>query len=245
MRFSLISLFPEVLAPYLDASIVGRARQRGLITVDLLNPRTFSTDPHRKVDDAPYGGGPGMLLACQPVEDALASLQPLALPARILMTCPSGRVLDQAMAAELATCAQVVVLCGHYEGFDARLLQLIPQVETVSLGDFVLTGGELPALCLVDAVTRLLPGAVQKMSSVVDDAFYDPARPRLDTPHYTRPAVYKGLAVPEVLRSGNHTAIARWRKQMSLRLTQQLRPDLLARAPLSQEEQVLLEAWPD
>lgn len=224
MKFSILTLFPDVIDAYASASIVGRARRNGLITVEAINFREFSTDPHRKVDDSPFGGGSGMVLACQPVESAYESLLPLIEPARVLMTAPTGRRFDHAFALELAQYRQLVLLCGHYEGFDERVRALIPRLEEVSLGDFVLTGGELPALCLLDAVTRLLPGAVQKFSSVESDSFY---KGLLDYPHYTRPAAYKGLPVPDVLLSGNHAAIEKWRQAAALERTRRLRPDLL------------------
>lgn len=224
MRFSILTLFPDVIEAYASASIIGRARKNGVISVDVVNFRDFSTDPHRKVDDSPFGGGSGMVLSCQPVDSAMESLRPLTQPSRVLMTSPAGQRFDHAYAVELSQCAQIVILCGHYEGFDERIKTLIPEIEEVSIGDFVLTGGELPALCILDAVTRLLPGAVQKFSSVEADSFYSGL---LDYPHYTRPAEYKGLKVPDVLLSGNHAAIAKWRHEASLRKTRELRPDLL------------------
>jgi tRNA (guanine37-N1)-methyltransferase len=224
MKFSILTLFPDIIEAYASASIIGRAQKSQVIDVQAVNVRDFTTDPHRKVDDAPFGGGSGMVLACQPIESAYESLLPLEEPARVLMTTPTGRRFDHAYAKELSECRQLVILCGHYEGFDARIQQLIPRIEEVSIGDFVLTGGELPALCIMDAVARLIPGAVQKFSSVEADSFYDGL---LDYPHYTRPAEYKGLKVPDVLLSGNHAAIAQWRKQQALEKTRQCRPDLI------------------
>jgi len=224
LTFSILTLFPQVIDSYAQASIMGRAQQAGVIQVDAVNFRDFTNDLHRKVDDSPFGGGSGMVLTCQPLESAYESLLPLQEPARVLMTTPSGRRFDHAFAAELADCKQIVLFCGHYEGFDERIRDLIPRMEEISIGDFVLTGGELPALCLMDAVTRLIPGAVQKFSSVEADSFYNGL---LDYPHYTRPADYKGLKVPDVLLSGNHKAIAEWRHKQSLERTQRLRPDLL------------------
>jgi tRNA (guanine37-N1)-methyltransferase len=224
VKFSILTLFPEIIEAYANASIIGRARKNNLIDVQAVNFRDFTTDPHRKVDDSPFGGGSGMVLTCQPIESAYESLLPLTEPARVLMTTPTGRRFDHTFATELSQCQQLVILCGHYEGFDERIKQLIPQIEEVSIGDYVLTGGELPALCIVDAVTRLIPGAVQKFSSVEADSFYEGL---LDYPHYTRPAEYKGLKVPDVLLSGNHTEIAKWRKQQALEKTRQCRPDLL------------------
>ncbi len=224
MKFSFLTLFPEIIETYTQASIMGRAQKSGVIEVKTVNPRDFTTDPHKKVDDSPYGGGSGMVLSCQPVDDAYQSLLPLKQPARVLMTSPAGRVFDHGFALELSACEQVVFLCGHYEGFDERIKQLIPEIEEVSIGDFVVTGGELPALCMMDAVTRLIPGAVQKFSSVEADSFYQGL---LDYPHYTRPAEYKGLKVPDVLLSGDHAAIEKWRHDQALDRTRSLRPDLL------------------
>lgn len=224
MKFSVLSLFPDLVDAYVNTSIIGRANASGVISVNVVNPRDFSTDPHKKVDDSPYGGGSGMVLACQPLEAAFESLLPLEEPARVLLTTPTGRRFDHAMAKELSEAKQIVIFCGHYEGFDERIKQLIPNLEEVSMGDYVLTGGELPALSMIDAVTRLLPGAVQKFSSVESDSFYNGL---LDYPHYTRPAEYKGHKVPDVLLSGDHAKIAEWRHQQSLERTRQTRPDLL------------------
>ncbi|MEB3287366.1 MAG: tRNA (guanosine(37)-N1)-methyltransferase TrmD [Vampirovibrionales bacterium] len=229
MKFSVLTLFPDIITHYVSQSIIGRAKTAGVIEVEALNPRDYTTDPHRKVDDSPYGGGSGMVLACQPVEAAFESLLPLAAPARVLMTSPAGRRFDHRLALELSAAKQVVILCGHYEGFDERIKDLLPglsglPLEEVSMGDYVLTGGELPALSIIDAVTRLLPGGVQKFTSVENDSFYNGL---LDYPHYTRPADYKGYAVPDVLLSGNHPAIGQWRKAQALERTQKHRPDLL------------------
>lgn len=224
IRWHVLTLFPESIAPYLNASIVGRAVQQGLISVNLVNPRDFTVDAHKKVDDSPYGGGSGMVLTCQPLDDALASLSPLASDHRILLTSPAGRPFNHGMAQELSGHSEIVLLCGHYEGFDERIRALYPQIEEVSVGDYVLTGGELPALSIIDATSRLIPGVVQKHSSVEMDSFYDGL---LDYPHYTRPAEYKGHKVPDVLLSGDHARIAKWRHETALEKTRQVRPDLL------------------
>ncbi|MBK8190689.1 MAG: tRNA (guanosine(37)-N1)-methyltransferase TrmD [Vampirovibrionales bacterium] len=228
MRFSILTLFPEVIAPYVGASILGRASQAGLIRVEAVNPRDFTVDPHRKVDDAPYGGGSGMVMTCQPVDDAFKSLMPLAQPHQVLLTSPAGRRFDQAMALELSQCQQIVILCGHYEGYDERIVSLIQKrtacVQEVSLGDFVLTGGELAALAIVDAVSRQIPGVVQKRDSVEADSFFHGL---LDYPHYTRPACYDDLPVPDVLLSGDHARIADWRRDQAQERTRRRRPDLL------------------
>lgn len=242
MKWSVLSLFPEIIQAYTSQSIVGRAQQAGLIEVEVLNPRDFTQDPHRKVDDSPYGGGSGMVLSCQPFDDAFQHLLPLKSNHRILMTTPTGRVFNHQVALEYAENEQIVLLCGHYEGFDERIKSLLPDIEEVSIGDFVLTGGELPALCILDAVTRLIPGAVQKFESVEADSFYHGL---LDYPHYTRPAEYKGLKVPDVLLSGDHAKIAHWRRRQALEKTRQFRPDLLSQADLSAEEQAWLSRLKD
>ncbi len=238
MKFSILTLFPDVIEQYSRSSILGRARESGAIAVEVVNPRNFTRDPHRKVDDSPYGGGSGMVMMCQPVDDAFRSLLPLEQPARVLLTTPSGRLFDHRFALELSEARQIVVLCGHYEGIDERVHDLIPGLEEVSLGDFVLTGGELPALCIMDAVSRLLPGVVQKFSSVEADSFYNGL---LDYPTYTRPAEYKGLEVPQVLLSGNHAGIEKWRRRQALERTRQSRPDLLQKAPLTDDDREWLK----
>jgi tRNA (guanine37-N1)-methyltransferase len=225
MKFSILTLFPEIIEAYASASIIGRACKNGVIEVNPVNFRDFTTDPHRKVDDSPFGGGSGMVLTCQPLESAFESLLPLKEPSRVLITTPTGRRFDHQFALELCEAKELVIFCGHYEGFDERIMQLIPQIEEVSIGDYVLTGGELPALSMMDAITRLIPGAVQKFTSVEADSFYEGL---LDHPHYTRPAEYKGFKVPDVLLSGNHAAIQKWRKAQSLERTHRLRPDLLS-----------------
>ncbi len=226
-RFYFLTLFPELIHAYTQTSIVGKGRSKGCFEVYTLNIRDFTTHPHRKVDDTPYGGGSGMVLACQPVWDAFRSIEAELRPGktRILMTSPTGRVFKHQIAMDMMQDnLDFVFLCGHYEGFDARLLTLIPQIEEISVGDFVLTGGELPALTMLDTMVRLIPHVVKEASSVEQDSFYNGI---LDCPHYTKPAVFEGLAVPEVLLSGNHQAIAQWRHAQALEKTQTFRPDLL------------------
>lgn len=235
MIFDILTLLPEVCRAYLKASILGRAQQAGLITVRLVNVRDFATDRHRTVDDAPYGGGNGMVMKVEPLVAALESLPNLPRP-RIILLAPTGRPLTQALAAELAGLERLVLICGRYEGVDERLRVLAVDQE-VSLGDFVLSGGELPALALVDAVSRLIPGVLGGEGSAAADSFSDGL---LEHPHYTRPPEFRGLAVPEVLLSGNHAAIARWRRKESLRRTWRRRPELLAGRELSREDQRLL-----
>ncbi len=225
MKFSILTLFPEVILQYTASSIIGKAVNNGIITVEAINPRNFTTNKHRKVDDTPYGGGAGMVLACQPVIDAYRSLQPLPAKTKVVLTSPAGKPFTHNMAVEWANSAeQLIILCGHYEGFDHRIFSLIPEIEEVSIGDFVVTGGELPALLMVDAVSRLVEGCVQAKESVEQDSFYNGL---LDFPHYTKPATFEGIPVPPVLLSGNHTEINRWRTEQALLRTRTMRPDLL------------------
>lgn len=240
MRYSIITLFPEMIEHYCSLSIVGRAQKAGIIQVKTVNPRDFTTDAHHKVDDAPYGGGAGMVMMCKPVMDAYDSLMPLPPQSRVLMTSPVGRPFTQQTARSYSRLQHLVILCGHYEGFDARIQSLIPGIEPVSLGDFVLTGGELAALCIIDATARLLPGTLGKDESSLEESF---EQGLLEYPQYTRPPEFRGLEVPPILLSGNHAAIARWRRKMSLWNTQRYRPDLLAKVPLSEcDWQLLAEA---
>jgi tRNA (guanine37-N1)-methyltransferase len=226
-HFYFLTLFPDMIQAYLDSSLMKRAIEKGLFQVTVLNIRSFTTSAHHKVDDTPYGGGAGMVLMCQPVLDAFRSIEGQLRPNRtkLLMTSPAGAVFKHATAKHWAESAlDFVFFCGHYEGFDARLLELIPGIEEVSVGDFVLTGGELPALAMLDAVARFIPQVVKEASSVENDSFY---KGLLDFPHYTKPAVYEGVAVPDVLLSGNHAAIDAWRQNEALKKTQRVRPDLL------------------
>ncbi len=236
MRIDVLTLFPEFFREPLRISVLGRILARGLLEVHLHNPRDWATDRHRTVDDTPYGGGAGMVLKPDVFAAALEAVQKAAAPpGRVVFLTPQGRPFTQAVARELAALPRLLLVCGHYEGFDERLRQLYADDE-LSLGDFVLTGGEIPALAVIDAVARLLPGALAEGSPEEESH----AEPLLEYPHYTRPAVFRGLEVPEVLRSGHHAQIARWRRQQSLLRTLQRRPDLLRRAPLSEEDLILL-----
>jgi tRNA (guanine37-N1)-methyltransferase len=240
VRFDAITLFPALFDAVLDYGITGRALDRGLYRFRSWNPRDFTDDPHRTVDDRPYGGGPGMLMLAEPLDRALnAAQQTLAeenLTPWVVHFSPRGRPLDHQRVMELLNVGlnqkrALVLVCGRYEGIDERLLQRRVD-EEISLGDFVLSGGELPALALMDAMIRQLPGALNDAGSAAQDSF---GHGLLDCPHYTRPEIWQGLAVPDVLKSGNHAAIAEWRKQQSLRLTAQHRPDLLARVRKKQD----------
>ncbi len=222
MRIDLVTLFPDFFTSPLQTSLLGRAIANEIATVYCTNPRDFALDKHRRVDDEPYGGGAGMVLKPEPLFAAVESLP--ALPRRevILMT-PQGEPLAQPLLAELAGCPQLVIICGHYEGVDERVRCLA--TREISLGDFVLTCGEIPALALVNGVVRLLPGTVGKVESLKAESF---EAGLLDYPQYTRPAVFRDWAVPEILRSGDHGAIARWRHEQQCQRTRERRPDLWA-----------------
>ena len=231
MIFDLVTLFPAMFQGPLTESILRRAADRGLISVRLHQIRDYASDKHRTTDDAPYGGGAGMVMKAEPlvacIEAVLAEK-----PGRVLLTTPRGRVFDQGWAAELAREERIVVVCGRYEGVDERVRELC-HAEEVSVGDFVLTGGEIAAMAIVDAVARLIPGVLGSEESAAADSFSDGL---LEHPHYTRPPEFRGLKVPEVLLSGNHRDIARWRRQESLRRTRRERPDLLEGALLTGED---------
>lgn len=231
MHATVVTLFPELFAPFLKASILGRAVAAGRVRIDLVDLRPFGEGPHRMVDDRPFGGGPGMVLMAEPftqaATEALAAHPP---GARLLLLSPQGRRFDQRLAGELAAHAPgFVLLCGRYEGVDERAVEALAP-EEVSLGDFVLSGGEPAALAMLDAVARLVPGVLGDERSPKEDSFGAGGGP-LDHPHYTRPAVWRERAVPEVLRGGNHAAIERWRREQALARTRLRRPDLLPEAP--------------
>lgn len=228
MRIDVLTLFPEVMQPYLTASILGRAQDAGRAEIHLHQLRDYSTDPHKKVDDRPFGGGPGMVIMCQPVIDAVRAIEALdPRPALRILLTPQGRTFDQGLATELAGQQRLLLICGHYEGFDERIAEILSPLE-ISLGDFVLTGGELAALAIVDCVVRLLPGVLGCGESAAAESFQ---AAQLDHPHYTRPREYAGMRVPEVLLSGNHAEIEAWRRAQSQERTRQRRPDLLGCAP--------------
>lgn len=224
LHIDVITLFPAACRSYLAASIVGRARQRGLLSIDLVDPRAWAGGRHRIVDDRPYGGGPGMVLAAPPIAACIDAIKATG-PTRLLMTSPQGRRLDQPYAEELSGEHRIAILCGHYEGIDERIVDLY-QPEEFSIGDYVLSGGEPAALVLIDTVTRLLPGALGHEDSAVADSFSDDGL--LDHPCYTRPVEFRGLKVPEALQSGDHGKIAAWRQTQREERTADRRPDLLA-----------------
>jgi tRNA (guanine37-N1)-methyltransferase len=240
MRIAVVTLFPSMVRDALDHGVVGRAVAQGALQVDCVDPREFTHDVHRTVDDRPYGGGPGMVLKVEPLRSALGSAQAL-MPAgsRRIYLGAEGERFDQARAREALTWPGLILLAGRYEGVDQRLLDADIDA-TWSIGDYVLSGGELPALVVIDAMARLMPGTLGSAQSAVEESHSDGL---LDWPHYTRPEEIDGRRVPAVLLSGDHAAIARWRRQQALGRTWQRRPDLLAQRRLSDEEKVLLEEF--
>jgi tRNA (guanine37-N1)-methyltransferase len=241
LRFDVITLFPEMFAALTASGITRRALDRGLWQIECWNPRLWTQDVHRTVDDRPYGGGPGMVMIASPLEQAIIAAKDAAKvgangTAKVICLSPQGARIDQQRVTELAAGDGVILLCGRYEGIDERLIERCVD-EELSLGDFVLSGGELAAMALMDACIRLLPGALNDEASAAEDSF---AAGLLDCPHYTRPELDEGCAVPEVLLSGNHERIRRWRLKQALGRTWQRRPDLLETRVLSREEADLL-----
>lgn len=240
MWIGVVSLFPEMFKAVTDYGISRRAVENGLLTLEVWNPREFTEDKHRTVDDKPYGGGPGMLMKVQPLKDAINAAKSKAqAQCPVIYLSPQGKPLEQADLASLAMLPEVILVAGRYEGIDERLIESAIDME-VSIGDFVASGGELPAMLLIDGVTRLLPGAVGDAGSVEQDSF---SNGLLDYPQYTRPETEDGLTVPEVLMSGDHGQIARWRKMQSLGRTYKKRPDLITARTLTEEEKQLLDEY--
>jgi tRNA (guanine37-N1)-methyltransferase len=245
MRFEVFTLLPEVFPPYLESSILQRARQRGLIDVRVHNIRDYTHDKHHTTDDTPYGGGGGMVMKPEPVFEAIESVlgqdrdplpaQPVANP--IILLTPQGRVFSQGVAGELSRHERIALLCGRYEGVDERIREHLVTDE-ISVGDYVLTGGELPALLIIDAVSRLLPGVLGDPTGAEDDSH---AMGLLEYPHYTKPPEFRGWRVPDVLASGNHARIEQWRREQALARTYARRPDMLERAELSDKDRKFLE----
>ena len=237
MRFDVITIFPEAFGGPLGVSIIKRAIDAGIVSVNIVDLRDYTHDAHRSVDDAPYGGGGGMVMMAAPIFEAVEDLasRHAQRPRTVLLT-PQGRPLSQPLVGEFAGEDALILICGHYEGVDERVRDALVDDE-VSIGDYVLTGGELPAMVLMDAVVRLLPGAVGNVSSVADDSFTSGL---LEHPHYTRPDVHREMSVPPVLLSGHHEEIRRWRRRESLRRTLERRPDLLEHASLTEEDRELL-----
>jgi tRNA (guanine37-N1)-methyltransferase len=239
MKFDIVTIFPRMVEAGLAEGIVSRGIERGLLDIKVHDLRTHTSDRHRTVDDVPYGGGPGMVMKAEPLFKAVASIRrERGEPSAVVLLTPQGRAFTQAEAERLSGVPHVVLLCGRYEGMDERVRELAATDE-LSIGDFVLSGGELAALVVVDAVSRLVPGVVGDAESVEAESF---ARGLLDYPHYTRPAEFEGRQVPDVLLSGHHAEVRRWRKREALKRTLERRPDLLAAAKLDDEEREILRA---
>lgn len=221
MIFDVLTLFPEMIESYCSYSILKRAVDKDILSVNTINPRDFTLDKHKKVDDTPYGGGAGMVLMAQPYVDAYESIEKNENSVTVMLS-PQGEPLTDSLVNDLAKYEQIVMLCGHYEGFDERIREIIKPKE-ISIGDFVLTGGELPALCLIDAVSRKIEGTLGKIESADEDSF---SNGLIEYPHYTKPREYRGFKVPEVLLNGNHKDIKEFRFQQSLERTKRKRPDL-------------------
>ncbi len=227
MQIDVITIFPKMFDAVLGESIVKRAQKKGVVEIDIVDLREFTSDKHRKVDDKPFGGGPGMVMNAEPFFEVVNYIRKKTkdkrLKTRIVLLSPKGKAFDHKLAKKLSKYEHMVLLCGHYEGIDERVRENLVDDE-VSIGDYVLTGGELPAMVIIDAVTRLLPGALGNEDSSEDESF---ANGMLEYPHYTRPADYKGMKVPDPLLSGDHEKIKEWRKKQSLKTTKKKRPDLL------------------
>lgn len=239
MRFDVITLFPEMVKTVMAQGVIGRALDQGKLELVTWNPRDFATDRHQSVDDRPYGGGPGMVMTVEPLRSTIQAARAASGPAPVIYLSPAGQPLDGQRAEGMAQLPRVILLCGRYEGIDERVVALEVDAE-LSIGDYVVSGGELPAMVVMDAVARMIPGVLGHAESAAQDAF---AQGLLDCPHYTRPEVVEGLAVPPVLLSGDHQAIARWRAQQALGRTWEKRPDLLEKRDLSEDEQTLLSAY--
>jgi tRNA (guanine37-N1)-methyltransferase len=237
MRFDVFSLLPEIFEPYLTVSILQKARQNQLIQVEIHNFRDWATDKHHVTDDTPYGGGGGMVLKALPIFEAVEAVLGVPPVCPLIMMTPQGRPLTAAVARGLSTLPQIGILCGRYEGIDERIREHLI-TDQISIGDYVLTGGELPALILMDAIARFIPGVLGDPSGAEDDSF---ASGLLEYPHYTKPEEFRGWHVPEVLLSGNHAQIQKWRREQSLKRTLSQRPDLLENFPLSKADLKLLD----
>lgn len=237
MKIKVLTIFPEMLRPMLEASILGRAIEEGLIEVELIDIRPFSELKHKNTDDYPFGGGPGMVMLAQPIVDAVEACTKDGFHGKRLYLSPRGRTFDQSMAEELARDGELLLLCGHYEGVDQRAIDLVID-EEVSIGDYVLTGGELGALVIIDAVSRLIPGVLGSDESSQDESF---SSGLLEYPQYTRPREYRGLAVPDVLLSGDHAKINRWRRDRALELTWRRRPEMLKSVELDKKDRLFMQ----
>lgn len=238
MRFDVLTLFPDMMEAVLGESIIGRARNNGIIELNFINIRDYSEDKHRRVDDYPYGGGVGMVMQPMPIYNAYRSIiKNLEYKPLVIYLSPQGKVFDQSMAKSLSQEKHIVLLCGHYEGVDQRIIDEIVDTE-ISIGDFVLTGGEIPAMAVIDAVCRLIPGVLSGEEAFQQESHYSGL---LEYPQYTRPPEFMGRNVPEVLLSGHHANIEKWRREQSIMITLQKRPDLLQKASLTEQDKQLLK----
>ena len=239
MKFVILTIFPEYFDSPLEASLLGKAVEKGLVSVQRVDPRTYTDDVHNTVDDLPFGGGAGMVMLADPLVRALEDIKSREPVSRTFLMSPRGSLLTQARAQEIASMERVILVCGRYEGVDQRVLDGGWIDEELSVGDYVLAGGETAALAVIEAAARLIPGVMGNAVSLVEESH---AAGRLEYPHYTRPREFRGMAIPDVLLSGHHAQIARWRRSESLRLTRDRRPDLLDRHPLTDDERKLLDS---
>lgn len=235
MRIDILTLFPDFFNTFKEWSIIGRAIDKGIFSLNIINIRDFSKDKHKRVDDYPFGGGPGMIMKPEPIYDAIFSVK--SNEALVIYLSPQGKVFNQELAKTLSKEKHLILLCGHYEGIDNRIVENYVDME-ISIGDYVLTGGEIPAMVLIDSIVRLLPGVLSSEVAYMDESHYNGL---LEYPQYTRPRVFNGLAVPEVLLSGNHKKIKEWREYQALKNTLLKRPDLLEKRKLSEKELEILE----
>lgn len=224
MQIDILTIFPEMFQEVLNSSIIGRAQKKNLVKIKVYNLREWTKDKHKTVDDKPFGGGAGMVMKVEIIDRAISDLRSKILDSRIILLTPQGKTFTQKTAAALSRKKHLILVCGHYEGFDERIRSLVD--EEISIGDYVLTGGEIPAMTVVDAVVRLLPGVIEA-ESLKDESFSPPAGGLLEYPQYTRPEVYKKMAVPKILLSGNHTEIKNWRQKEAEKRTKKRRPDLV------------------
>lgn len=234
MRFDILTLFPEMIEGVINSSILKRAREKGILEINVIDFRLFSTNKHNTVDDYAYGGGAGMLISVEPIHKALQSIEGYEKATKILTT-PSGKVFNQKMAIDLSQNNHIIIMCGHYEGIDDRILNYVD--EEISVGDYVLTGGEIPALAIMDSIARLVKGVISD-DSIIHESFMEGL---LEYPQYTRPQVYDGYEVPEILLSGHHANIEKWKRKEALKKTYKMRPDLLEKASLSPEDYAYLK----
>lgn len=239
MRIDIMTLFPEMCERVLDESIIGRSRDGGLVEINCVNIRDYSTDKHRRVDDTTYGGGTGMIMQCQPIFNCFCDLEKqIGKCPHLIYMSPQGKTLDQQRVKELAKMDNIAILCGHYEGIDERVIEELVD-EEISIGDYVLTGGELPALVLADSITRMLPGVLASDEAFEEESHYNGL---LEYPQYTRPYEWHGKTVPDVLLTGHHANIMKWRREQSLQRTRDRRPDLLEKAELDRKDLKILQS---